>query len=140
VIRYVLYIALLYILLPLNASIDLISMMIFFIALTENESAALLVAFFAGLLIDLYYPVLFGINMLTYAVLVQAVVYFRKYFTQSPFVIFAVFTCFYIIRSAVMYIIVTPTFHIPLFVLTIVFFLPVFVILNRTLHGTWMRT
>ena len=98
-IRYVLYIALLYILLPLNASIDLISMMIFFIALTENESAALLVAFFAGLLIDLYYPVLFGINMLTYAVLVQAVVYFRKYFTQSPFVIFAVFTCFYIIRT-----------------------------------------
>lgn len=139
-IRYVLYVVLLYILLPVNASIDLIAMLIFFIAFREDESAALLFAFFAGLLIDLYYPILFGINMLTYVILVQAVLYLKKYFTENPFIIWVVFTIFYITRTIVIYVFVSPSLHIPLYVLTIAFSLPVFMVLNRTVHGIWMKT
>ena len=139
-IRYVLYVVLLYILLPVNASIDLIAMLIFFIAFQDDESAALLFAFFAGLLIDLYYPILFGINMLTYVVLVQAVLYLKKYFTESPFIIWVVFAIFYIIRTIVIYVFVSPSLHIPLYVLTIAFSLPVFMVLNRTVYGVWMKT
>jgi len=139
-IRYVLYVVLLYILLPVNASIDLIAMLIFFIAFREDESAALLFAFFAGLLIDLYYPILFGINMLTYVILVQAVLYLKKYFTESPFIIWAVFTIFYVTRIIVIYVFVSPYLHIPLYVLTIAFSLPVFMVLNRTVYGIWIKT
>lgn len=138
--RSILYVILLYVLLPVNASIDLIAMLIFFVTFREDESAALLFAFFAGLLIDLYYPVLFGINMLTYVILVQAVLYLKKYFTESPFIIWIVFTIFYLIRIIVIYVFVSPALHIPLYVLTIAFSLPVFMVLNRTVYGIWMKT
>ncbi|KPK72950.1 hypothetical protein AMJ87_03290 [candidate division WOR_3 bacterium SM23_60] len=138
--RYVLYVILLYVLLPINATIDLIAILIFFIAFREDESAALLFAFFAGLLIDLYYPVLFGINMLIYVILVQVILYTKKYFTESPFIILITFAIFYLVRATTVYIFVSPTLDIPRYVLTITFCLPVFMVLNRTLYGIWMRT
>jgi rod shape-determining protein MreD len=139
-IRYALYIILFYVLLPINASIDLIAMLVFFIAFREEESAALLFAFAAGLLIDLYYPVLFGINMLTYVILVQAVLYLKKYITENPLITWIVFTAFYLARTTVIYLLVSPSLHISLYALTIVLFLPIFVVLNRTLYGIWMKT
>jgi rod shape-determining protein MreD len=138
--RLIVYVILLYILLPVNASIDLIAILIFFVAFRENELAALLYAFSAGLLIDLYYPILFGINMLTYVVLVQAVLYLKKYFTESPFIIWIAFTAFYLTRIFVTYVFVSPSVHVPLYALTIVFALPVFLVLNRTMYGVWMKT
>lgn len=139
-IRYFIYAILLYILLPVNATIDLIAMLVFFVTLKENETTALLLAFLAGLLIDLYYPILFGINMLVYTVLVQAVLYLKKYFTQSPFILLVVFTAFYIVKNLVMYVFVAPIWHIQLLILTVAIFLPVFLILNKILYGIWMKT
>lgn len=138
--RYILYVLLLYILLPVNATIDLIAILIFFVAFREDESAALLFAFFAGLLIDLYYPILFGINMLTYVILVQAILYLKKYFTESPFIIWLAFSVFYLIQTTVIYILASPSLHISLHVLTIAFSLPVFMVLNRTIFGIWIKT
>lgn len=139
-IRYFIYILLLYILLPVNAAIDLIAILAFFVALNEDETIALLFAFLAGLLIDLYYPILFGINMLVYTVLVQAVLYVKKYFAQGPLILMVVFAAFYIAKHLVMYIFVAPVWHIQLLILTVALFLPVFLILNRTLYGIWMKT
>ena len=139
-IRYFIYAILLYILLPVNATVDLIAMLVFFVALKENETTALLFAFLAGLLIDLYYPVLFGINMLVYTVLVQAVLYLKRYFAQGPLILLVVFAAFYLARNLVMYVFVAPIWHIQLLILTIALFLPVFLILNKTLHGIWMKT
>ncbi len=80
--RYLVYIILLYIFVPFNLYIDLIAILIFFIVFKEHEAAVLVLSFFAGLLIDLYYPVMFGLNTLVYVLIVQGLLYVKKYIAQ----------------------------------------------------------
>lgn len=137
--KYILYIVLLYVFLPFNLYIDLIAILIFFIAFQEDDRFVLLFSFFAGLLIDLYYPVVLGINMLIYIILVQTLIYIKRYIVHSPVVVFAIFMTFYLTKIVIMHLILSAPLVIqPIIITTIVFF-PIFILLNRLFYKRWIK-
>lgn len=137
--KYILYIVLLYVFLPFNIYIDLIAILIFFIAFQEDDRFVLLFSFFAGLLIDLYYPVVLGINMLIYIILVQTLIYIKRYIVHSPVVVFAIFMSFYLTKIVIMHLILSAPLVIqPIIITTIVFF-PIFIFLNRLFYKRWIK-
>ncbi len=137
--KYILYIVLLYVFLPFNLYIDLIAILIFFIAFQEDNRFVLLFSFFAGLLIDLYYPVVLGINMLIYIILVQTLIYIKRYIVHSPVVVFAIFMSFYLTKIVIMHLILSAPLVIqPIIITTIVFF-PIFIFLNRLFYKRWIK-
>jgi len=137
--KYILYIVLLYVFLPFNLYIDLIAILIFFIAFQEDDRFVLLFSFFAGLLIDLYYPVVLGINMLIYIILVQTLIYIKRYIVHSPVVVFAIFMSFYLTKIVIMHLILSAPLVIqPIIITTIVFF-PIFILLNRLFYKRWIK-
>lgn len=137
--KYILYIVLLYVFLPFNLYIDLIAILIFFIAFQEDDRFVLLFSFFAGLLIDLYYPVVLGINMLIYIILVQTLIYIKRYIIHSPVVVFAIFMTFYLTKIVIMHLILSAPLVIqPIIITTIVFF-PIFILLNRLFYKRWIK-
>ncbi|MCK5258549.1 MAG: hypothetical protein KAJ69_03435 [Thermoplasmatales archaeon] len=137
--KYILYIVLLYVFLPFNLYIDLIAILIFFIAFQEDDRFVLLFSFFAGLLIDLYYPVVLGINMLIYIILVQTLIYIKRYIVHSPVVVFAIFMSFYLTKIVIMHLILSAPLVIqPIIITTIVFF-PIFIFLNRLFYKRWIK-
>lgn len=137
--KYILYIGLLYVFLPFNLYIDLIAILIFFIAFQEDDRFVLLFSFFAGLLIDLYYPVVLGINMLIYIILVQTLIYIKRYIIHSPVVVFAIFMTFYLTKIVIMHLILSAPLVIqPIIITTIVFF-PIFILLNRLFYKRWIK-
>lgn len=138
--KYLLYVALLYIFLPFNLHIDLIAMLIFFTVFKEDETFVLLFSFFAGLLVDLYYPVVLGINLLVYIILVQALLYIKKYIVQSLTVTFAVFIAFYLIKIAIIHLVLSYPLKIQTIIITTILFIPVFLLLNKLRYKIWMRT
>ncbi len=137
--KYFLYIALLYVFLPLNLHIDLIAVLIFFIAFRENEIFVLLFAFFAGLLIDLYYPVVLGLNMLVYVILVQVLLHIKKYITQSLPVTFAIFTAFYATKIAVIHLALSSPLKIQPIIITTILFFPFLLALKSLTYRIWMK-
>jgi rod shape-determining protein MreD len=137
--KYILYIVLLYVFLPFNLYIDLIAILIFFIAFQEDDRFILLFSFFAGLLIDLYYPVVLGINMLIYIILVQTLIYIKRYIVHSPVVVFAIFMSFYLTKIVIMHLILSAPLVIqPIIITTLVFF-PIFILLNRLFYKRWIK-
>ncbi len=138
--KYVLYIALLYIFLPFNLYIDLIAILIFFIVFREDERFVLLFSFFAGLLVDLYYPVVIGINLLIYIGLVQILLYIKKYMAQSNLVTFAVFATFFLTKIVIVHLALSIPPKIQPVIITLILFFPIFTLLNRLIYKTWMRT
>lgn len=137
--KYIFYIVLLYIFLPFNLYIDLIAILIFFIAFQEDDRFVLLFSFFAGLLTDLYYPVVLGINMLIYIILAQTLIYIKRYIAHSPVVIFAIFMSFYLTKIGIMHLILSAPLVIqPIIITTIVFF-PIFILLNRLFYKRWIK-
>ncbi len=137
--KYILYIVLLYVFLPFNLYIDLIAILIFFIAFQEDDRFVLLFSFFAGLLIDLYYPVVLGINMLIYIILVQTLISIKRYIVHSPVVVFAIFMSFYLTKIVIMHLILSAPLVIqPIIITTIVFF-PIFIFLNRLFYKRWIK-
>ncbi len=138
--RYLIYVTLMYILLPFNLYIDLIAILIFFIVFNEDEQFVLLFSFFAGLLIDLYYPVVLGINILINVILVQLLLHIKKYITQSPFVTFAIFAVFYLTKIVIIHIALLSPLKMQPIILTIALFFPIFMVFNRLAHNVWMKT
>ena len=137
--KYILYIVLLYVFLPFNLYIDLIAILIFFIAFQEDDRFVLLFSFFAGLLIDLYYPVVLGINMLIYIILVQTLIYIKRYIVHSPVVVFAIFMSFYLTKIAIMHLILSAPLVIQPIIITTIVFSPIFILLNRLFYKRWIK-
>ncbi|MBA7626478.1 hypothetical protein ES703_33928 [subsurface metagenome] len=137
--KYILYIVLLYVFLPFNPYIDLIAILIFFIAFQEDDRFVLLFSFFAGLLIDLYYPVVLGINMLIYIILVQTLIYIKRYIVHSPVVVFAIFMSFYLTKIVIMHLILSAPLVIQSIIITTIVFSPIFILLNRLFYKRWIK-
>jgi len=137
--KYILYIVLLYVFLPFNLYIDLIAILIFFIAFQEDDRFVLLFSFFAGLLIDLYYPVVLGINMLIYIILVQTLIYIKRYIVHSPVVVFAIFMSFYLTKIVIMHLILSAPLVIQSIIITTIVFSPIFILLNRLFYKRWIK-
>lgn len=137
--KYILYIVLLYVFLPFNIYIDLIAILIFFIAFQEDNRFVLLFSFFAGLLIDLYYPVVLGINMLIYIILVQTLIYIKRYIVHSPVVVFAIFMSFYLTKIVIMHLILSAPLVIQPIIITTIVFSPIFIFLNRLFYKRWIK-
>lgn len=137
--KYILYIVLLYVFLPFNLYIDLIAILIFFIAFQEDDRFVLLFSFFAGLLIDLYYPVVLGINMLIYIILVQTLIYIKRYIVHSPVVVFAIFMSFYLTKIVIMHLILSAPLVIQPIIITTIVFSPIFILLNRLFYKRWIK-
>ncbi|NOR16101.1 hypothetical protein GQ543_00095 [candidate division WOR-3 bacterium] len=137
--KYILYIVLLYVFLPFNIYIDLIAILIFFIAFQEDDRFVLLFSFFAGLLIDLYYPVVLGINMLIYIILVQTLIYIKRYIVHSPVVVFAIFMSFYLTKIVIMHLILSAPLVIQPIIITTIVFSPIFIFLNRLFYKRWIK-
>lgn len=138
--KYLIYIVLLYLFLPFNFSIDLITLVLFFIIFNEDERFALIFSFLIGLLIDLYSPVHFGINILVYLVLTQLLLYIKKYIAQNFATIFGTFTIFYLTKIAIVHIILSSPLTIQPIIITIIAFVPFFLVLNKLVNGVWMKT
>ena len=138
--KYFIYIILLYIVLPFNFSIDFITALIFFIAFNEDSRFALIFAFVAGLLIDLYNPAHLGVNILVYIVLVQSLLYLKRYIIQNMFTIFATFLVFYLMKIVITHLIVLSPLDAQPIIITILIFLPFFAALNKLVYKVWMKT
>lgn len=137
--KYLLYIALLYLFLPFNLHVDAITILLFFIILNEDERFCLVFSFFAGLLIDLYYPAVLGINTLIYIVMVQTLLYSKKYITKTPVVTIGLFTIFYLVKITLTHAAVSFPLSFFGMILTIVLFFPIYVSLNKIINNTWMK-
>jgi len=137
--RFFLYFILSYFCLPFNSTIDFISILVYFIILNEDERFSIIFAFFAGLLLDLYYPVSFGLNMLIFLILGQILIFLKKYFVREPLTLIFIFTTFYLLRIFLVYVINGVAFNITTLISTIIFSLPIVYILNKICFSVWMR-
>lgn len=138
--KYIIYIILLYIFLPFNFSVDLITILIFFIISNEDTKFALIFSFFTGLLIDLYNPANFGMNILVYLVLTQSLLYMKKYIAQNLATTLGTFVIFYVAKIVIIHIALLSPLKIYPITTTIIVFVPFFLILNRLVNGVWMKT
>jgi cell shape-determining protein MreD len=138
-IRYLIYFITLYLVLPFNALIDIIAIIVFFTITEEDERFALVFAFIAGILIDLYYPLRLGINTIIFITVTGTLIYVKKYLIRNPLTTFATFVVFYLIKTALTNLIISaPISPAPVFT-TILAFFPVMLILSKIAFGLWMR-
>lgn len=138
--KYLLYFALLYILLPFNLYIDLISILVFYLVFNEDERFTLVFSFFAGLLTDLFYPVVLGVNILIYVLLVQTMLYVKKYINQKMLINWVVFAIYYMVKTIITHIAISAPVSIKPIMLTIFCFLPIILLFNKIKYKVWMRT
>ena len=137
--RYLLYVLLLYVFLPLNAFLDLITIMIFFIVFHEDERFALIFAFSAGLFLDLFNPVKLGLQTMVLTVLGQSLIFVRKFVAKGVLPITATVMVFYLIRVVTLTVAVPGTFSLAAVIATLAGFLPVYLAFNRITLGSWMK-
>jgi len=138
--KYLWYFVLLYILLPFNLYVDLISILIFYLVFNEDERFTLIFSFLAGLLIDLFYPVVLGVNIIIYIVLVQIMFYIKKYIVHSIWASWIVFTAYYLAKTIVTHLVFSAPLRVICILLTIVSFLPFMLTLNKLKYRVWMKT
>jgi cell shape-determining protein MreD len=137
--RYLVYIIALYVALTLNAFVDVLTIIVFFIIMKEDARIALVFAFLTGLLVDLYTPVQLGVNTLLLLILTQTLLFLKKFLVVNPLTNFATFLVFYLIKTALANILVSAPINTLYIVYTIVAFFPVTIILNRINFRIWMR-
>jgi len=137
---YPLYILILYLLLPLNSLVDLITILVFFIAFNEDERFSIIFAFFSGLLLDLHNPVKFGLNTIVFTALSQVLIYVKKYVAKGLVPIFFTFLIFFILRIFIITLAAPGAFRIINILATIVLFLPLSAILNKVFRRSWTKT
>jgi rod shape-determining protein MreD len=137
--KYLWYFILLYVLLPFNLYVDLISILVFYLVFHEDERFTLIFSFIAGLLIDLFYPVVLGVNIIIYIVLVQIMLYIKKYIVHSIWVSWIVFTAYYLVKTIATYLAFSAPFRVLCIFLTILSFLPFILILNKLKYRVWMK-
>ncbi len=138
--RYLFYFIITYLLLPLNTSIDFISILLYFIVLNEDEKFALIFSCIIGLLLDLYHPVSLGSNMLAFVVLAQGIIFIKKYFLREPVSLIIVFFVFYLFRMLIVYIIPGRMIMWNTFILTLIFCLPILFLLQKIFFKVWIRS
>jgi cell shape-determining protein MreD len=138
--KYFLYFILLYILLPLNTIADFIVILLFFVTISEHSDFAILYAFIAGLLVDLYYPSTLGLNMLLFLILVQVLLIIKTYVTKTLAMLFAMFTVFFLLKVMIHHIVIAFSISILFLIITLVCFFPVFGVLHKLVYRTWMKT
>jgi rod shape-determining protein MreD len=119
--------------------IDLLSILLFFVILNEDDKFSITFSFFIGLLLDLYYPVTMGLNIFILLVLSQALVFIRKYFVHEPLTIIIVFVLFYSLRILLLYIFSGKFIGLAPMFFTIIACLPVTFLLQRLCFKVWMR-
>ena len=134
------YFVLLYILLPLNTLADFITILLFFVAVNEHTHFAVIYAFTAGLLVDLYYPSTLGMNMLLFVILIQILLIIKTYVTKTPIMLFALFTVFFLLKVIVNHIVIAFPTSITFLAISLLCFFPVFGLLHKIVYRTWMRT
>jgi len=137
--RYIVYIALLYLFLPFNRLLDLISVMLFFIIFNENEWFAIVFSFFAGFLVDLYNPTFLGLHALAYTVLAQILLYVKRFVAKDLITVLLAFAVFFLLKMILVAVVTgSPITPVPL-VLTIAACLPLYLTANKLVFRTWMR-
>jgi cell shape-determining protein MreD len=139
VIRYLVYLIALYVVLPFSAFVDIVTAIVFFTIIHEDERFALVFSFIAGLLFDLYYPVRLGINTLIYIVLTQSLLYLRKYLVLNPLTTFATFIVFFLTKLAITNIILSSPINFAQIGYAILAFFPTILVLNKLNFGIWIR-
>jgi cell shape-determining protein MreD len=137
---YPLYILILYLLLPLNSLVDLVTILIFFIAFNEDERFSIIFAFFSGLLLDLYNPVKFGLNTIVFTALSQVLIYVKKYVAKGLIPVFFTFLIFFVLRIFIITLAAPGAFRILNILATIILFLPLSAILNKVFRRSWTKT
>jgi|UniRef100_A0A7C6AGV5 rod shape-determining protein MreD len=138
--RILFYFLLTYLFLPINSAVDLLTILVYFVVLNEDEKFSILFAFFVGLMIDLYYPVSLGVNMLIFLVLSQGLVFIKKYFVREPLTLFIVFVIFYFIKFLFANIIPGRIVMWNTIFFTLIFALPALFILHKICFRVWIRT
>lgn len=136
---YFWYVLLLYALLPFNMYIDLISILIFYLVFHEHERFTLIFSFLAGLLIDLFYPVILGVNIIVYIVLAQILIYLKKYIVHSIWVSWIIFIAYYFTKTAVIHLMFSAPLRPFSVLLTIIGFIPFVLVLNKLKYRVWMK-
>jgi len=139
-VKYIGYLILLYMFLPLGFYINLVSILLFFIIFNEDKKFALLFAFFSGLLIDLYYPTTLGLYTLIYTCLAQLLLYLKRYIMPGIFITFLGFIGFYFVQNLLGYLIVGHAIRLDQFTFTIISFLPSSLLLKKTFCGVWIQS
>ena len=138
-IRYLVYLVVLYLTLPANAILDISLITVFFVIMQEDERFALAFAFVSGLLIDLYQPIRVGINTLILITLTQILLYFKRLLVLNPLTTIAAFLVFYLIKTAITNSAVSSP-RAPLHVVsTSAAFFPVNIVLSKITFGIWMK-
>jgi cell shape-determining protein MreD len=138
-IRYLVYLVVLYLALPANAILDISLITVFFVIMQEDERFALAFAFVTGLLIDLYQPIRVGVNTLILITLTQLLLYLKKYLVLNPLTTLATFVVFYLIKTAITNIVIAAPIDPLHVVYTIAAFFPVIIVLSKVNFGTWMK-
>jgi rod shape-determining protein MreD len=137
--RYLVYILALYIALTINAFIDVLAIIVFFIIMKEDARVALIFAFVAGLLIDLYSPAQLGVNTLVLLILTQTLLLLKRFLVVNPLTNVATFFVFYLIKIALANILISTPINTLHIVYTLAAFFPLTIILNRINFRIWMR-
>jgi cell shape-determining protein MreD len=138
-IRYLVYLIMLYLGLPVSALIDIIAITVFYVALEEDGRFAIIFAFVAGLLIDLYHPNHIGTNMLIYVILTESLLWMKKFLVLNPLTTVATFIVFHLVETALANILVGAPLNCLQIVYTIAVFFPIILVLNRINFGAWMN-
>ncbi len=137
--RYLLYVIALYITIPFSGSVDVAMIIAFFVIIEEDSRFALVYAFLAGLITDLYFPVRLGISSLINIILAQSLIVLKKYLVLNPLTTIATFIVFYFIRTALLNIFIASPINLVQISCTILAFFPTFFILKRTVRGLWTK-
>jgi len=138
-IPYLLYILALYLSLPFNSTIEISTIIVFFVIVREDARFALIFAFFTGLLIDLYYPIRLGVNTLVYISLSEILIYLKKYLVLNPLTTIATFTVLYLVKTAALNVFISVHIDPSRVILTILTFFPILFLLDRIGFGIWIK-
>jgi rod shape-determining protein MreD len=137
--RYLLYIVILYATLPFSGTVDLPAIIVFYVITNEDARFALLYALGTGLLTDLYYPARLGVNTAVYVALTQTLLFLKRFLVLNPLITIATFIVLYLVKTAVLNLIIASPIELTRVVYTVLAFFPVVCLLTWISHGIWMR-
>ena len=138
--KFAIYLILFYLFIPFNRYVDMIAIIIFFIFWHESDWIGLAYALFVGLLIDLYYPSMLGLNMLILLVFGQIIILIRDFIVQNLPTTIAVFSAFFLSKTIIISLIAVSDFQIWSKIATFLAFVPVYFILHKIVYQKWMIT
>lgn len=135
----VLLFLLLYLTLPFNAAVDLVAVLVFMIAFRADATFAVIYAFLAGLLLDLYHPVTFGLNALVYTIGAQLIIVTRRYLARDYLISLLLFCVFYLFKTTAVHLFARPALPLATGIATIIAAIPCLAALSRVGRDIWTR-